>query len=490
MQQSERSGRSTFRKLLPHRHAGLAALLILSVNLALSSSATAAPPLLLKNVRPVDGIHGERVAQDILLREGRIEAMGPALVAPEGATVLEGGGRVVIPGLWDMHVHLTYDERLSDSMPDLFLDYGITSVRDTGGLLEQLKPVVERMRNSEQPMPRVFFSGPLLDGSPVVYDGENAKHIGIENGDVAAALANFARLRDAGVDFIKIYEMVSPDVFAALAQAARDAELPIAAHVPLSMLASEAGPQVGSLEHLRNIEMDCARGADELLSERQQLLEQGREKGREQAGYTLRSTLHNQQRDRAIADEDRNRCARVIRSLRETIQVPTSRLNAMTQYPPFKFSGWQSALGKLPEEVGDSWAEAPNQFGIEEGYRLSGEWTLNMIPRLRDAGVPIGAGTDTPIGWAVPGYSLHNELEVLVAAGLSPQEALLAATHVPASFFALEGEMGQIEIGFVADLVLLNGNPLEHISATSDIQAVIVEGQIARTAIAAESPGR
>jgi hypothetical protein len=268
--------------------------------------------------------------------------------------------------------------------------------------------------------------------------------------------------------------MVSPPVFAALVTAAREANLPIAAHVPLSMLASEAGPYVDSMEHLRNIEMDCASNADALLGERRSLL-----LAEAQNGYALRGQLHGKQRDSAIADEDPERCAQVIRALGNTIQVPTARLNAMTQYPPFRSPDWSQALDDLPPELAADWRRAPDLMG-GDGFIVLSNWTLSMIPRLRDAGVPIGAGTDTPIGWAIPGYSLHSELEILVKAGLTPQQALHSATRVPARFFDLESEMGLIRTGYVADLVILDGNPLRSISNTRRIHTVIANGRIVR----------
>jgi imidazolonepropionase-like amidohydrolase len=107
---------------------------------------------------------------------------------------------------------------------------------------------------------------------------------------------------------------------------------------------------------------------------------------------------------------------------------------------------------------------------------VHGQWSLDMTEMLHGAGVPFGAGTDTPIGYAIPGYSLHSELEMLVRAGLDPVEALRAATVVPAEFFGLEGEMGTVEAGKVADLVLLGGNPLDDISNTRSVEAVVLEG--------------
>ena len=435
---------------------------------------TAAQPVLIRAVYPVDARSGVRPRQDVLLSDGRIAAMGTNLAAPDDAAIIDGGGRFLAPGLWDMHVHFTYDERFSDAMADLFLDYGITSVRDTGGVLDKLLPVIERIENSSDPVPRVFYSGPLLDGSPVVYDGESAPLLGVENADAALARANVQRLVAAGVDFIKIYELVSPDVFAALVAAAAEEKLPIAAHVPLSLTASMAGPQVQSMEHLRNIEMDCSRESAALLAARRSRLSQPAE-----SGYALRSELHSAQRNSAIANEDAEHCATVLAALRNTIQVPTARLNAMTQFPPFANAGWEAALQRVPAEVAADWARAPELMD-ESRYAVLGNWTLAMLPRLRDAGVPIGAGTDTPIGWSVPGHSLHSELEVFVAAGLTPREALDSATRVPATFFGLEDQMGLVAAGYRADLLLLDANPLEDISNTRRISMVVVDGRIAR----------
>ena len=455
-----------------------AALIAISAIVAFALPGAAAgdtsPPLLIKNVRPVDARGGARPLTDVLIRDGRIAVIGKDIAAPINVTVMEGGGRFLAPGLWDMHVHFTYDARFTDLMADLFLDYGITSVRDTGGVLDLLLHVIQRMENSAAPTPRVFFAGPLLDGDPVVYDGDHAPLLGVENANADAARANVDRLAAAGVDFIKIYEMVSPEVFSALVDAASRHALPIAAHIPLSLTASTAGPQVQSMEHLRNIAMDCARDSEALLDARRARLT-----GPASSGYALRSELHGAQRDSAIGNEDTERCTAVLQALRNTIQVPTARLNAMTQFPPFANAAWEGALARLPTEVAADWARAP-QLLDESAFAVLGQWTLQMLPRLRDAGVPVGAGTDTPIGWSVPGHSLHSELEIFVAAGLSTSEALESATVVPARFFGLDSELGLVAEGYLADLLLLEASPLADISNTRRIAAVIAGGRIAR----------
>ncbi len=436
-----------------------------------SSSATS-----ITNVTVIDAKRGVRVNQTVVFDGDNIVAAGPAEAIATTGTLIDGSGAYLIPGLWDMHVHLTYDDRFTPIMPAAFLDYGVTSIRDTGGMLEKLLPVVERMRNGDSPAPRVFFSGPLLDGKTVVYDGESAPRIGLRNDTAQTARQNVERLVANGASFIKIYEMVEPGVFAALVDAANANDIPIAAHVPLSMNASEAGPKVNSMEHLRNLELDCAANSAELLNERQELLGTDNDV----PGITLRGSIHKAQRNRALEAFSEERCNEVLGSLRKTIQVPTTVLNTILLSPPFERDDWPRALRQMPEAVQRDWGERPEWVDPDPQKRdqAFGRFTLDTIAMMHAAGVPIGAGTDTPIAHAIPGYSLHNELEALVLAGLPPLEALRAATVRPAEFFSLDHEMGAIEAGMRADMVLLTKDPLADIRNTRSIRLVVSRGHV------------
>ena len=433
----------------------------------------APPDLAIENVTVVDAVQGAVPGRTVVVHDGRIVRVEEAGQTQDAAQVLDGTGRFLIPGLWDFHVHLTYDASFTDAMPALFLQHGVTSVRDTGGPLEAMLPVVEAMRSGTDPAPRVFFAGPLLDGAAVVYDGINNPLLGIASPDPETARANVRRLADAGVDFIKIYELVSPEVFDALVEEAGQLGLPIDGHVPLSLLAREVGPRVNSLEHLRNLEMDCTADAEAMLAERRAILEAHDDP----AGAALRSRLHAMHRLPAIAGRDDERCTELAEALQGTIQVPTLRLNSIGIVSPFEREGWSEALDLLPDEAAAPWRQAAAE-ATDGPIRdtTHGRWSLDMTRVLHEAGVPFGAGTDTPIGYAVPGYSLHSELEMLVQAGLQPEEALYAATVTPAAFFGLEGEMGTVEPGRRADLVLLGGNPLEDIRNTREVEAVVLDG--------------
>jgi len=441
-----------------------------------TSAKTSLADYAITGVTVIDAINGVREDQTVLLSGDNIVAVQASSVSINANQVVHGEGNYLIPGLWDMHVHITYEPELTQAMPELFLKYGITSVRDTGGLLPNLLPEVSRWRDPDTVAPRIYFSGPLLDGSTVVYDGGIVPEIGTANKTPEMAKENIAKLKAAGVDFVKTYELITPEVFTALTQAAREAGLPIASHVPLMMPARQAGPLVDSMEHLRNIELDCAANASALLEARQSAIANPGE----QPGITLRGDIHSDQRPKAIDNYSQAECDRVIQALANTIQVPTLRLNTAAIYQPYDRPDWQQAVQELPTSSQQRWLDTGRQWAERRATlpRQNGEFSLSLVGQLHKAGVPLGAGTDTPIGSALPGYSLHTELERLVEAGLSPLAALEAATIAPARFLGLDNQMGQIKAGFVADLVLLDKDPLAEITNTRTIRHVISKGRL------------
>lgn len=444
------------------------------------SSASTIVDLLIRNVTVVDTASGLRSGQDVRVKADRIVGVDAASGSAVGLTgidtVIDGTGKFLIPGLWDMHVHVTYEPAISDAMAALFLSYGITSVRDTGALLVKIAPHVAAWRAPGAIAPRLYYSGPLLDGASVVYDGNSRPEIGIANATTSQAIANIDRLKAAGVDFVKVYELVEPNVFAALVKAARKAELPIASHVPLALTADTAGPQVDSMEHLRNIELACAADADARLIERRERIQAPGELN----GYNLRRALHAEFHTSARANIDEAKCDAVIASLVNTIQVPTLRLNTFSEYPAYERADWLDHVQRLPKPAVATWtASAARWPEVKRAMNpAASRWSLGLVKRLYDAGVPIGAGTDTPIGSALPGYSLHTELERLVDAGLPPIAALKAATVRPAEFFGIQDRTGNVAVGQSADLVLLEANPLADIRNTRRIITVISRGQV------------
>ena len=254
-----------------------------------------------------------------------------------------------------------------------------------------------------------------------------------------------------------------------------------------SASATTAGPPVDSIEHLRNIELDCASNAPELHETRLELLKNPDGV----PGVDLRSSLHELQRLPAIAAYDEARCDRLIDSLTSTIQVPTLRLTALNLAPPFAKPDWNEALSRVSDDAREDWTAMAAEVSANpvDAHTRFGEWTRFLTGRMHERGVPIGAGTDTPILLAIPGYSLHSELEQLVASGLSPLEALRAATVTPAEFFGIENDIGTIDPGKLADLVLLDADPLSSISNTRRISGVVSKGRFYAPAELSDDPG-
>ena len=385
------------------------------------------PPtgIAIEDVTVIDAVSGAREHQRVVVDGDLIRSVtgmdGPA---PPAAETLDGSGRFLMPGLWDMHVHFLYDDALTDVMPGLFLRYGVTSVRDTGGDLARMTALRERLEASDVPAPRVFLAGPLLDGqfrrlrrgrSRRARHSERACQTPSLRGSRCADSGTRARISSRSTSW-------SPQKCST--------RLPIAAHVPLTMTADVAGPLTNSMEHLRNIELACAADWQELLEERRSRI-QGFGDGR---GIELRSELHALQRLPAIADFDEGRCDVVLDTLRNTIQVPTLRLNMMRMVGIFARPNWPPALAALPDEVRRNWQERADQMRHEgrPADDTFAKWSQFLTSKLKARGVPIGAGTDTPISLAIPGYALHTELELLVEGGLTPLEAVHAATVQPA----------------------------------------------------------
>ena len=252
--------------------------------------------------------------------------------------------------------------------------------------------------------------------------------------------------------------------------------MPIDAHVPLTMLAREVAPKVQSLEHLRNYELDCTADLEAKRNERVSIMQNAGDT----PGANLRSKLHGLQRIASIEAEDADICAQSTEALTNAISVPTLRLNTLRTMPPMQRADFEPALSLIPPEVREEWlmliASLNNE--TQQPDTTMSDWSLRRTGELHRAGAPIAAGTDTPIGLSIPGYSLHTELERLVAAGLNPQEALDSATLRPAEFFSVDGKLGRIRPGYTADLVLLSENPLENIVNTRAVELVLKGGEV------------
>ena len=445
--------------------------------------------LAITSITAIDAFNGVRKNQTILIEKGKILSIGnsPDINVSRETKKLDGEGLYVIPGLWDAHVHFSYDEEIAPAMLPLFLANGITYVRDTGGPINKVlywKAVANGKRSSS---PEVFIAGPLLDGIPTVYTGTTptrpllAQTIATPEEGIQAV----TDLERSGVDLIKAYEMLTPGAFTSILDRAATLQLPVTGHIPLAMNATHVSNLgLNSIEHLRNLEISCSRQRDLMIEERKDMLASGAEK----EGGILRQEAHQAHRLKAIDTLDWQRCKDVLdlHISNKTHHNPTAALLESTYDSFLTTAEWTATFKALPRKVAKRWKKevyravkeaAPKDRKTIQQYKDYMAWARRVISYLGKQDM-ILAGTDTPIYFLTPGASLHKELEALVRAGMSPLQALAAATTIPARYFGLEKTRGALEPGMLADMVILKKNPLEDIRNTRTIKAVVRLGTL------------
>jgi len=434
------------------------------------------------NITIIDPIEGVSEKMTIIIIDNRIAQLDKSKNINLSNTniIYDGTGKYIIPGLWDFHVHFSFIKDLAPSMFNLFLGYGITSVRDTGGELEFVQQWKQKSIKSPNISPRVKIAGPLIDGEKNVYDGSSNSYpkLSIQNKDEDAIKANLEFLYSFGIDFFKAYEMLSPEQFLLVTSYAKEKNMKVTGHVPLSMDVSSAiDAGLNSMEHLRNLELSISTDSDELFNQRNEILCCSDIL----KGSVLRSNIHNLQRMPAVSTIDTNRMKLVFSKLaeNEVSQIPT--LNLYHGFSNYKFldKNWSKSFNYLPLDISNKWKSEINNFRSSkpnENSQAFSKWMMNMVFEMRKYNIEFISGTDTPIGYQTPGYSLHDELSLLSKSGLSNLEVIYSATYAPAKYFNMEDSLGAIQRNRIADLIILNNNPIEDIENTKDIWSVIKNG--------------
>jgi len=439
--------------------------------------------IVIENITLIDAKNGTRTNQTVSIENGVIQSIGSAKLDMDNSQIIDGEGKYLIPGLWDAHVHLTFIPEIDhETHFKLYLKNGVTSIRDTGAILSKLQPSLNFIEENPNTTPRLFYAGPLIDGADRVYKGMEPGFpnlsIGIDETTNIPEVVD--GLLKEGVTFLKSYEMLTRETYLELLKVAGQNGLRVTGHVPLSIdleEAIEAG--LGGMQHVRNMDLACAKDADNLLNDRQVSLENEASI----AGSALRTHIHSSQRYYAIDNTDDERCLRIIMKLSEygVFQTPTLTINTFDSRRFYADPKWRETYQELPEAAEKDWMQGSLNLAdidVTENAKKFDAWSLSLVNKMHQEGVKIIAGTDTPIGYLTPGYSLHKELELLSEAGLSNMDVLRSATITPAEFFGMESQMGTIEVGKLADLVILDKNPLTSISNTQSIHRVIVKGQI------------
>jgi len=398
----------------------------------------------------------------VVVRNGRIDDVvaSPAGMIPADALVVEARGKYLIPGLWDMHVHTVFGDWLPQNeqvtLP-LFVANGVTGVRDMGGDLEVLKRWRAQIAAGKLLGPRMVIAGPMLDGPTPRFPSSAPVASAADGRNVVE------RLKAGGVDFIKIQSLIPRDGYFAAAAEARKLGITFVGHVPDTVRASEASNAgQSSIEHFTGIFEGCS-------TEEDQLIQGGKSLGRNVRTY-------NAQRAKSlIALMAKNRTWQVPTLVWERGQWLVDDIDVshdpLTKYAPaaWKDRTWPMFVRDIMKDLDTDPLPVRKRF-----VQMELEMTLAMYR----AGVPFMAGTDTAAGVHVfPGFSLHEELALFVKAGLTPLQALQSATLNPARFLGRLSDMGTVEKGKVADLVLLDANPMEDIGNTRRIHGVVLAGR-------------
>jgi imidazolonepropionase-like amidohydrolase len=414
------------------------------------------------NVTIIDTSGGPpQLHRTVTVRKGIIEDIRDSTLPrhKDRGVEVNGTGKYLIPGLWDMHVHMVFGDwfpRGKEVTLPLFIANGITGVRDMGGELEVLQQWRKEISAGTLLGPRIVMSGPMLDGPQPRFPSS----IAIKTPEDGRRAVD--ALKQRGADFIKLQSLIPRDAVFAIADEARKQGIIFVGHVPDSVRASEmsnAGQK--SFEHLIGVFEGSSPMEDEFL------------KGGKSVGKFL-----------STYDPKRAEALFALLAKNQTWQCPTLvwerggnliELSDFAHDPRAKYvpAYWKDITWKRFEAE----VKRDNTDDLATRRRFV-EKELEVLKAMHKAGIPFLAGTDTPPGvYVFPGFSLHEELQRFVAAGFTPLEALQTATLNPAKFLGMEDRLGSIEKGKVADLVLLDANPLEDIRNTQKIAGVVVNGR-------------
>jgi imidazolonepropionase-like amidohydrolase len=454
----------------------LAVAMLVLVAAAPGGLAETAATLALTHVTIIDASGREAAAdQTVIVSNGRVATIGASgtLRVPKDARVIDARGKFLIPGLWDMHVHIagtSADPAWSKQviLPEL-IAYGITGVRDMGGDLDALLAWKREIEAGTLTGPHIVAAGPML----VPRGEQNAEQYPVANADEARQAVR--ELKRRGADFIKIIAMPSREAFFAVAEEASKQGISFVGHVPAVVTAAEASDAgMRSIEHIvySGLAIDCSSQEKEL---REAVLKARASRDAKAAAQVLADAA-----DSFSAEKAAKLWARFKKN--GTWVVPT--LESISVQAPAQLTPEQQAqdqrLAFVPEALRKQWDPLlpDNQVSPADQKWWSQQFANDqkLTREMHRAGVRTLAGSDSLDRFVFPGSSLHEELKLLQSNGYTPLEALQSATRDAAHFLGREKDFGTIAVGAHADLVLLDANPLDDIANTSKINAVIREG--------------
>ncbi len=449
---------------------------------AQSPEPTLIPYIALMHVTVIDGTGAPPQSDVTVVIAGyRIVQIGrtAAVSMPSRARIVDGRGKFLIPGLWDMHAHpddpelwpVNPPEKEKESLLTLLIANGVTGIRDMGGDLKLLQDWRNRIGAGTMIGPRIKACGPLLDGPKPMWPGS----IAISNEEQARQAVR--DLKKARADFVKVYSLLPREAYFAIADEAKKLNIPFAGHVPDSVTPAEASDAgQASEEHLLQIVESCS-DRDAVKKKLNELREAGASPVERRIAYieTMLATYDDKKAEALFAKFVKN----------HTWQTPTVVVWQNNASFEDDYSKYAERMKYLPPYIREYWNPKNNaHLQNRAAERLAAEKKLvkkylEVIGSMQRAGVKLMTGSDfgaNPL--LFPGWGVHDEMALLVKAGLTPMQAIQAATKNPTTFLGLNDSVGTVEKGKIADLVLLSANPLEDINNTSKIAAVIFGGRM------------
>ncbi len=409
----------------------------------------------------------------VAVRDGRIVSVTPQADAVPGAIVIDATGKFIIPGLWDMHVHITTPQ----IMFPLLVANGIMGVREmySGAALSTIREW-RLLPDAPRILAPGFIDGPLMTGN--LPDA-----VAVANAEQARAAVR--ALKADGADFLKVYNSVPRVAFLALMQEARAAGIAVAGHVPEEVSPLEASVAgMRSEEHLNNILLNASRDEVRLRAERVAMMYDPKISGEQRLRLLAWPLLAG-----LVDTYDDKKAAALFQAFVKngTWQTPTLAILDGFVHELDEESVSDPRRRFLPKVWTDSWDprviyylrdQSPAEYEVlHQRMRMLLTRYRKLVGDMHRAGVELLAGTDTnPLNPVLPGWGLHEELALLAESGLTNMQALQTATRNPARYFGILEETGTVEEGKSADLILLDADPLEDIRNTQKINTVVMRG--------------
>ncbi len=384
----------------------------------------------------------------VVISDGRIRDLGPssAIKIPKEATLIDGRGKYLMPGLADMHAH-TWEEA---ELP-LFLANGVTTIRNMFGGPIHLRWKA-RIAAGDFVGPTIYTAGPIIDGNPPIWPGPV-----VETGTQAHEVVT--RQHAAGYDFLKAYSRLSPEAYDAVIQEGAAQGLSVSGHVPDSVgLAAALRSGIKSIEHLSGYEV---------------LAKKQTGPGEEAVWARL-----DESQFAAVARETAKsgtwNCPTLVLYQHRIAPGEPEFLHALIERPEMRYVSPEAVRQWYPE---NNYLKSSNPARAASSRGKGDIMRKKLVKALHDAGARLLLGTDCGNPFVVPGFSVHLELRNFVDAGLSPFEAIRAGTSGAAEFMNAGAEFGTVAAGSRADLILVEGNPLEDVSNVDKRVGVMVRGK-------------